>query len=286
MTPDLLNPGKSITEVDIRQLVIEDDTPVDNFQSELQQRLLVEPIYSAKALPAPFLAASNVGLFYQLKVKPIVPDMMLSLGVQRAEDLSQKRNRTYFVWEFGKVPEVCIEIVSNQEGDEVTLSPKSQRKGKETSKKQIYAQIGVPYYVVFDPFRQIQGKAEMNGALLRIWAIAPGGYQELTSPSGMGEVGQSIWLDPVGLGLTLWEGAFEEEVTRLWLRWCDRAGNVIPTGAEGQAMATQHAEAERQRAEAERQRAEAEHQRAEAERQRANRLAEQLRALGFSPDND
>jgi Uma2 family endonuclease len=184
--------------------------------------------------------------------------MMLSLGVQRAEDLSQKCNRTYFVWEFGKVSEVFIEIVSNQEGDEVTLSPKSQRKGKATSKKKIYAQIGVPYYVVFDPFRQIQGKAEMNGALLRVWAIAPGGYQELTSPSGMVKAGQSIWLAPIGLGLTLWEGQFEEDVTRLWLRWCDREGNVIPTGAEGQAMATQ----------------------------RADRLAEKLRALGINPDEN
>jgi hypothetical protein len=44
--------------------------------------------------------------------------MLLSLGVQRPTDLSQRRNRSYFVWEFGKVPEVCIEIVSNAEGDE------------------------------------------------------------------------------------------------------------------------------------------------------------------------
>jgi len=35
-----------ITEVDISHLVIEDDTPVDNFQSAKQQRLLVEPLYS------------------------------------------------------------------------------------------------------------------------------------------------------------------------------------------------------------------------------------------------
>ena len=40
-----------ITELDISHLVIEDYTPVDNFQSEIQQRLLVEPVYSSKALP-------------------------------------------------------------------------------------------------------------------------------------------------------------------------------------------------------------------------------------------
>jgi hypothetical protein len=91
-----------VTKLDISHLAIEDDTPVDNFQSEVQQRLLVEPLYSAKPLPLPFLAAANVGLFYKLKGEPIVPDVMLSLGVQRAEDLSQKHNRSYFVLKNGE----------------------------------------------------------------------------------------------------------------------------------------------------------------------------------------
>ncbi|MBW4544893.1 MAG: Uma2 family endonuclease [Symplocastrum torsivum CPER-KK1] len=252
MTQQLLNTEdyseEIVTKLDISHLVIEDDTPMDNFQSE-QQRLLVEPVYSSKALPSPFLAAANVGLFYKLKDDPIVPDVLLSLGVQRAEDLSQRRNRSYFVWEFGKVPDVCIEIVSNQEGDELTLSQKSQQKGKEVCKKDIYAQIGVPYYVVFDPLRQIQGEREMNRALLRVWTLTSGRYVELTPVEGIVEVGQSVWLETVGLGLTLWEGQFEEAVTRLWLRWCDRDGQVISTGAE-----------------------------------RADRLGQKLRQLGINPD--
>ena len=253
MTQQLLNTEENseeiVTELDISHLVIEDDTPVDNFQSEVQQRLLVEPVYSSKALPTPFLAAANVGLFYKLKGDPIVPDVLLSLGVQRAEDLSQRRNRSYFVWEFGKVPDVCIEIVSNQEGDELTLSQKSQQKGKEVCKKDIYAQIGVPYYVVFDPLRQIQGEREMNRALLRVWTLTSGRYVELTPVEGIVELGQFVWLETVGLGLTLWAGQFEEAVSRLWLRWCDRQGQVIPTGAE-----------------------------------RADRLAQKLRQMGINPD--
>lgn len=218
MTQQLLNDDEIVTELDISHLVIEDDTPVDNFQSEEQQRLLVEPLYSSKVLPTPFLAAANVGLFYKLKGDPIVPDVMLGLGVQRSEDYSQRQNRSYFVWEFGKVPDVCIEIVSNQEGDELVLSQKSRQKGKTVSKKHIYAQIGVRYYAVFDPLQQIQDPEEMNGALLRIWAIAADGYIELTPPEGITAVGQSVWLNGVGLGLTLWEGQFEEEITCLWLR--------------------------------------------------------------------
>ena len=249
MTQQLLNTGDIVTELDISHLVIEDDIPVDNLQSEKQQRLLVEPLYSSKPLPPTFLAAANVGLFYKLKGDPVVPDVMLSLGVQCAEDFSQKQNRSYFVWEFGKLPEVCVEIVSSSEGDELTLSRKSQQKGKANSKKDLYAQIRIPYYVVFDPLRQIQGQSEMNGAVLRVWLNSAGRYTELTAPQGVSQVGQPIWLEEVGLGLTLWSGQFEEEVTRLWLRWCDREGQVISTGAE-----------------------------------RADRLAERLRAMGVNPD--
>ncbi|MDB9528684.1 Uma2 family endonuclease [Oscillatoria sp. CS-180] len=272
-----LNEDGIVTELDISHLVIEDDEPVDNFQSAQQQRLLVEPLYSSEALPRPFLADANVGLFYKLQGDPIVPDTMVSLGVQRANDYAQKRDRSYFVWEFGKVPDVCVEIVSNQEGSEIILDRASQRKGKTQSKRDIYAQIGVPYYAVFDPLEYIQDANRMEGSLLRVWGISPSGYQELTGAERLRQPGQFVWLEGVGIGLTLWEGQFEEAITRLWLRWCDRNGDVILTGAEGQA-------AERQRAETERQRAETERQRAETERQKAERLAIRLREMGIDPN--
>ncbi|MFM7424721.1 MAG: Uma2 family endonuclease [Elainella sp.] len=268
MTQELLD-DEIVTELDISHLVIEDDTPVDNFQSEIQQRLLVEPLYSSKALPSPFLAAANVGLFYKLKGDPIVPDVMLSLGVQRADDFSQRRNRSYFVWEFGKVPEVCIEVVSNQEGDELNLSAKSRQKGKTIAKKDIYAQIGVRYYAVFDPLQQIQ--ADMNGALLRVWSISANGYTELTAAQGITAANQPVWLSGVGLGLSLWSGQFEETVTRLWLRWCDQTGEVVPTGAE--------------RADSAESRADSAESRADQAESKAERLAERLRALGVNPED-
>jgi Uma2 family endonuclease len=249
--------------IDVSHWVIEDDTPVDNFQSAQQQRLLVNALYSSEAVPKPFIAEANVGLFYQVKGDPIVPDVLLSLNVQRAEDWTEKRNRSYFVWELGKVPDVCIEIVSNKEGDEVGLSPKSKQKGKILTKKDIYARIGIPYYVVFDPLQQIQGETDLNQSLLRVWMVTGGRQVEITSESGITEVGQMVWLEGVELGLTLWFGQFEDEIDRLWLRWCDRTGQVIPTGMEGLQL---------------------ERQRTEAEKARADRLAEKLRALGINPD--
>lgn len=233
MTQQLLN-TEEIVAPDISDLVIEDDTPVDNFQSEKQQRLLVESLYSSSVLPSPFIAASNVGLFYAIKQSPIVPDAFLSLGVQMPADWSQKQNRTYLVWEFGKVPEVCIEIVSNRQGNELG------------SKKEIYARIGVSYYAVFDPLQHIQEPEQMNGALLRVYGLNQGRYTELTEP---------FHLETVGLGLTVWQGEFEEQ-SGLWLRWCTPTGKVVPTGKE----------------------------RADQTQQKADRLAERLRELGVDPD--
>jgi hypothetical protein len=260
----LLNANDEIiTEEDIDHLVIEDDVPVDNFQSEKQQRLLVEPLYSSQILKTPFLAAANVGLFYKLKTDPIVPDVLLSLGVQVSDDLTQKRNRSYFVSELGKVPEVCIEIVSNQEGNELILCEKAQREGNKVCKKDIYSQIPINYYVVFDPLEQIQDKANMDGSLLRVWKFSKNRYVEMTPSLGISDVGESIWLEEVGLGLTLWSGKFEEQVTRLWLRWCQDDGQAIPTGAEA---------------------TELQRQQTEFQRQRAERLAAQLKALGINPE--
>jgi Uma2 family endonuclease len=262
MTQQLLDSEAIVHELDISHLVTEDDTPVDNFQSEKQQRLLVEPLYSSWSTGAPFVAAANVAMFYALKLDPIVPDIFLSLNATMPSDWSQKQNRSYFVWEFGKLPEVAIEIVSNRKGKELT------------SKKADYAQIGIAYYVVFDPLKQIQGKDELDGSLLKVWELTGKKYVELPEP---------FWLDSVGLGLTVWDGSFEEH-SGTWLRWCDRGGQVIATGSERADAESQRAEVESRRAEAESQRADAESQRADAESQRAERLAERLRAAGIDPN--
>jgi Uma2 family endonuclease len=268
LNEEIANDDDIVHELDISHLVIEDDTPVDNFQSAQQQRLLVEPLYSAGALTMPFIAEANVGLFYKLKGDPIVPDMLLSLDVQRAEDYDERRDRSYFVWEFGKVPEVCVEIVSNQEGDELALSQKSRKKGRTIAKKEIYARVGVPYYVVFDPLQQIQD--QMDDALVKVFSISPDGYAELSPSLGAETMGRMVWLSSVGLGLTLWEGQFEDELTRLWLRWCDREGRVIPTGAElARAAKVRAGNAEL---------------RAEEAESKAQRLAERLRSLGIDPE--
>jgi hypothetical protein len=132
--------------------------------------------------------------------------------------------------EHGKPPDVVIEIVSNTEGGELTRKLRG------------YERMRVSQYIVFDPWRTL-GPAtltrfELHGDTL---VEAPG---PISFPS-------------LGLGLSLWQGEFEQQPAE-WLRWCDADENLIPTGAE----------------------------RAEAERQRAERLAARLRELGVDPDGE
>jgi Uma2 family endonuclease len=221
----------------IDHLVTEDDEPVDNTFSEKQQRLLTESLYSSWTGPEPgrpFEVWANVGLFFGIRHPPLVPDVMLSLDVRIPDAMRLKQNRSYFVWEYGKPPDLVIEIVSNKKGNE------AQDKLRE------YARIGVPYYSIFDPDRLL-GKS-----ILRVYELRAGQYIRMTDP----------WMPMLGIGLTLWTGSYEGRKEE-WLRWRLKDGSLLPTGKE-------QAEQEHRRAEQEHRRAEQEHRRAEQESRRAS----------------
>ncbi|MBD2384899.1 Uma2 family endonuclease [Cylindrospermum sp. FACHB-282] len=186
---------------DANRLVTEDDTPVDNFASAKQQRLLVGSLYSS--LQQMFLAEANVGIYHTYGEPPIVPDVFVSFDVQVPENWWEKQNRCYLVWRFGKSPEVAIEIVSNQEGEEL---------GK---KLRIYEHIKVNYYIIYDQNRQL------GEQVLRVYALKNRRYVEVTEN----------WLEDINLGVTLSEGEFEGRHDT-WLRWCYQDRTVLPTGDE------------------------------------------------------
>ena len=205
-TGDAAAPSAPALGVDIETLVTEDDTPVDNMPSEKQQRLLTEPLYSSWAGPGggrTFLAAANVGVFPEPRNPAIVPDVFVSLDVQVHQNWWDKAHRSYFVWEFGKPPDLVVEIVSNREGNEV---------GR---KRQRYAGMGVGYYVIHDPLHQVMDDE------LRIYRLSDGSYERQ----------ESRWFPELRLGLMLWDGVFEAVRSR-WLRWIDEHGMMIPTGRE------------------------------------------------------
>ncbi len=276
-----LDPQPELIRPNIDHLITEDDTPVDNMLSEKQQRLLTEALYSSReqvSLKWPFLVLANVGLFYGINQPAVVPDVLLSLDVQVADDWWERRNRSYFVWEFGKVPELVIEIVSNKVGEEDGL-----KMGR-------YAGISIPYYAIFDP------QTLLSEEVLRVYRLdlQQRSYQQM----------HHAWFPMINLGLKLWAGEYEGKQA-VWLRWCDNLGEIIPTGRERAEQERQRAIQESQRAKQEQQKRELvqlqaaeerqerilaqqqaaqERQQAEQERQRNERLLAQLKALGIEPD--
>lgn len=210
---------------DASQLITEDDTPVDNFASARQQRLLVSSLYSALEGQV-FLAEANVGIYHIFSQPPIVPDVFVSFNVQVPQDWWDKQNRCYLVWNFGKPPEIVIEIVSNKVGNELT------------DKFATYEHMRVSYYMVYDPSQQL------SEAPLRLFELRGMHYTEMAEP----------WLEQVSLGLTTWEGEFEGRQDT-WLRWRNAEGDILLTGDEQATQERNRAEQAEQQANQERERA-------------------------------
>ncbi len=233
---------------DLTHVVTEDDEPVDNLFSERQQRLLVESLYASAHNLKPFVAMANVGLFFNVNQSPYVPAVLLSLGVQAPEgDVWEKQNRSYFIWIYGKPPEMVVEVVSNKDRHE-------------EEKIQGYARLGIAYYVIYDPGQFLSQRK------LRVYELHGASYVPVVDP---------YKLTSLPLGLKVVPGEFED-LQGDWLRWVDAAGNLLLTGRE-------RAEQERERADQERERADQERERADQERERADRLAARLRELGLDP---
>ena len=178
---------------------------VNSFMKEKQQRLLTTVFHSGAEIPinVPFIAAAKVPLLSHVRDSGTVPDVFLSLNIIGTEEWSKGNIRSYLLWEFGKPPDVVIEIVSPTPGNELG------------SKLIDYAKLNVPYYVVYDPLKKL------SQTPLQIFRL----YGSYYLPKN------DAWFADINLGLTLWDGVFEN-LHGTWLRWCDESGNVIKTGDE------------------------------------------------------
>src|SRR5262249_6183931 len=133
----------------------------------------------------------------------------------------------YFQWIRGKQPDVVIEVVSDERADEPG------------EKLRQYERRGLPYYVIHDPFEVYED------GILRAFELRGGRFAAI----------DHRWLENLGLGLAMWDGT-HEDLTRSWLRWCDREGQVLPTAQEQR----------------------------DQERATSERLRAQLRKLGIEPE--
>src|SRR5205823_5470084 len=137
---------------------------------------------------------ANVGLFAEDKNPAFVPDFLLSLDVRPVEgNIRDKENHSYYVWLFGKPPDLILEIVSDRRGGEATHTMRA------------YARMGVPFYVIYDPDNHL------SHDVLRAFGLNRGKYEPI----------DPTWFPELRLGLKFWDGEFQG-YRSTWLRWCDK----------------------------------------------------------------
>lgn len=231
------------------ELPCSDDAPVDNENQNFIPNFLLFLLEFIWAERQDWFFAVDMGLYHTTSANPsvpVVPDGFLSLGVERRKPGNASR-KSYVMWEENYTPPIfVIETVSQTPG------------GEYTTKMAIYANLGVLYYVIYNPYFWQRDKHQP----FEVYRLVDGEYKL--------QSGEPFWMSEIGLGIgraTSWSGGLEREV----LYWYDEQGNRHKTPEE-------LAQRERQIAQQERQRAE------NAEQQLRNLLAK-LKAQGIDTDN-
>jgi Uma2 family endonuclease len=189
----------------------------------------------------------------------LIPDGFLALGVTRRK--GEWGRRSYVLAEENNiVPILALEYLSHTYG------------GEYDRKLERYRQLGVLYYVIYNP------EGRRKRPKLVVYKLEEGQYQALPS-------GEPFWLPEIGLGLGRVQGTLSG-IKMEWLAWFDSSGNPYPLPEEVVTREQQRAEREWQRAEQAQQQAEQERHRAEQAQQQVERLAAKLRALGIDLDQE
>jgi Uma2 family endonuclease len=195
---------------------------------DLQPQLLSATLRLSGYARDQIFTGTDLNLYYDVRHPQWYkrPDWFLVVGVPRLYDGTDLRS-SYVSWQEGVDPFVAIELLSPgtekedlgeyaELGKSGGLSPITQE--MPPRKWEVYEQIlRVPYYIVFSRYTN----------RVRFFQLTGGRYQEqVLDPSQ-----PRLWLPELGLGLGLWQGAFEG-VARHWLRWYDNQGTWLPTDAE------------------------------------------------------
>lgn len=195
-----------------------DDTPVDNELQILVPTLLRAILAWLWSERSDWFMGVNMGVYYDPKQPAIVPDGFLSLGVVRLK--GEKGRLSYVLWsENNIVPQLAIEFVSRTYGQEYS------------DKLALYAQMGVLYYVIYNPNYYQRDKHEP----FEVYRLQGSDYVRLC--------GEPVWLAEIGLGIGREVGIFEGW-RREWLYWYDQQGNRFPSPDERMQQAQQELEQE------------------------------------------
>ncbi len=191
------------------ELPCSDDLPVDNEDQNLLPNVLLFLLTSIWAERMDWYFGVDMAIYHTTGANPrvpVVPDAFLSLGVERKK--GGKSRKSYVVWEENDiVPVLVLEMVSHQPG------------GEYSDKMIIYRQLGVLYYVIYNPeFWQRDGHQPFE-----VYKLINGSYQL--------QIGEPFWMAEVGLGMGRYQTVFGN-VPQEQLGWFDAQGNRYLTAEE------------------------------------------------------
>lgn len=246
------------------ELPCSDDTPVDNEEHNLIPNVLLFLLQYIWKHRRDWYFGVEMAVYHTTGsdfTVPVVPDAFLSLGVERKK--GGKSRNSYATWEENWVaPILTLELVSHIP------------RGEYDEKLNIYAKLGVLYYVIYNPEFWERDQHQP----FEVYKLIDNSYQL--------QVGEPCWMPEIKLGIGRYisvsgGGAITEELIGLY----DEEGNRHLTPEEFVA------EQRKQRGEEEIYVPQVEpewfryYQQAEQERQRVERLSNYLRSLGIDPDN-
>lgn len=227
------------------------------------QAQLLEQTFQPRTYPSDrVFSAMDLNIYYDAENTKRYkrPDWFGVVGVSRLYEERELR-MSYVTWQEEINPFLVVELLSPSTQRE-DLGQTRREKDEPPTKWQVYEQfLRVPYYVVYERERDS----------FRVFQLTGSRYQEIAIANNQ------LWLEELGLGLRLWQGS-HKGIERLWLRFYDETGNLIPTEAE-------ETERERQRADRERQEKERIQQEKERSQTALQELRDRLIAMGLDPDN-
>lgn len=202
------------------ELPCSDDTPVDNEDQNLLPNLLLLLLTHLWADRMAWYFGVGMAIYHTTgpsPLVPVVPDGFLSLGVERKK--GGKSRRSYVMWEERDTPPTLVlEMVSHQPGDEYT------------KKMEIYARLGVLYYVIYNPEFWQRDRHQ------------PFEVYKLEGDTYRLQIGEPYWMPEVGLGM----GRYQGQVGNLpqeMLTWYDAQGKRHLTAEEQERQRVERLEA-------------------------------------------
>ena len=237
------------------ELTCSDDTPIDNEDQNLLPNYLLFLFQLIWQNRQDWDFGADMAIYHTTGVSPkvpVVPDVFLSIGVPRCKP-GNKSRKSYVLWEEdGVVPQLVLEMVSWTPG------------GEYDDKLRIYQQLGVLYYVIYNPEFWQRDRHQP----FEVYKLTDGEYQL--------QIGEPYWMPEIGLGLGRSFGKLGG-LEREMLSWFDEQGDRYLSAEEQAEQLQQTAQQAQQTA----QRAQR-----EAQQERESRLAAvtQLHQLGLTQD--